>query len=136
MNVSQDLLAKLKNWRQESAFRNLLKLLFLSITFLGAFTSIYMNVVNRSFWLDESLLAYSFSRRTIFNLWDGAFENAQAPLGWLYAEKLLTVIFGNTEFVIRIGSVVGYLLTLWLLYYFMKTCFHTAYPLARRTLAF
>lgn len=66
----------------------ILNLLFFITTLTGVFVSIYMNFVNRSLWLDEASLAYSFSTRTFWNLWDGVLEkNQSAPLGWLYFEK-------------------------------------------------
>ena len=89
-----------------------------------------MNSVGRSLWLDEALLAQSFSTRTFWNLWNGSFDgNQSAPLGWLYIEKILVLIFGNTEFVLRVGSILGFTLTLVLIYLLMKKCFCVAFPL-------
>lgn len=111
-------------------FENILNLVFFLTTLAGIGTSIFMNFVGRSLWLDEALLAQSFSTRTFWNLWDGSFDgNQSAPLGWLYIEKILVIIFGNTEFVLRIGSIIGFALTLVLIYLLMKNCFHVAFPL-------
>ena len=72
-----------------------------------------------------------FSTRSFWKLGDGSFENGQiAPLGWLYMEKALTLLFGNTEFVLRMGSVIGLVFSLFLIYYLMKYCFVVKYPLA------
>ena len=99
--------------------------LLILVCLCGIGTSIGVNAVNRSLWLDEAMLADSFSNRTLANLWDGAFDNKQiAPLGWLYFEKLLTVIFGNTEFVLRLGSLLAYALTIGLLYYIVRKMLH------------
>lgn len=120
----------LKDKLEQNVFENILNLIFLVITLMGAVTSIFMNFVDRSLWLDEAALAYSFSTRTFWNLWNGSLENIQfAPLGWLYFEKILAIIFGNTEFVVRIGSILGFVLTLILLWYLLKYCFHIKYPL-------
>lgn len=120
----------IKDKLEHNIFLNILNLIFLVITLMGAVTSIFMNFVDRSLWLDEAALAYSFSTRTFWNLWNGSLENVQsAPLGWLYFEKILAIIFGNTEFVVRIGSRLGFVLTLILLWYLLKYCFHIKYPL-------
>lgn len=116
---------------KEISFKNVLNLIFLITTVVGVATSIFMNFADRSLWLDEALLAYSFSKRSFWTLWDGALEgNQSAPLGWLYFEKVLTKIFGNTAFVIRMGSVIGFILTLVLIYYLLKNVFHCSYSLA------
>ena len=97
---------------------------FFGVAIIGIATSVQMNLVNRSFWLDEAMLSYSFSQRDIGTLWNGAFEWDQtAPLGWLYFEKLLTVIFGNTEFVVRMGSVMAYAATVCLIFFTLYSCF-------------
>ena len=94
-----------------------LKLMYLFVCIWGVATSISMNLVNRSLWLDEAMLSYSFGKRTLLNLWDGAFEADQiAPLGWLYFVKLITVICGNTEYTLRIASILFYALTMVALY--------------------
>lgn len=96
-------------------------LVFAFVAVVGIITSIQMNMVNRSLWLDEGHLSYSFSQRSIWKLWNGALERGQsAPLGWLYFEKLLTVAFGNTEFVLRLSSVLAYTGTILLLYYILR----------------
>lgn len=120
----------LKGKLEHKSFENILNLIFLITTLAGVGTSIFMNFVNRSLWVDEAALAYSFSTRSFWRLWDGAFEKNQlAPLGWLYFEKILAKLFGNTEFVIRIGSIMGFALTIILIWYLAKNCFHIQYPL-------
>ena len=99
--------------------------LLILVCLCGIATSISVNMADRSLWLDEAMLADSFSNRTLGNLWNGAFDNKQiAPLGWLYFEKLLTVIFGNTESVLRLGSVIAYILSIGLLYYIVRKILH------------
>lgn len=118
------------NIKRKNLFEKILNLFFLLVSAAGVATSIFMNFVNRSLWLDEAHLAYSFSIRSLLNLWDGALEkNQSAPLGWLYIEKLFAVIFGNTEFVVRIGSILGFAVTLFFIWYLLDKCFHVKYPL-------
>jgi len=112
---------RLSNINERITLANIVSLISLAVIAGGIATSIYMNCVNRSLWLDEAMLAWSFSKRPFFQLWKGPLEWLQsAPLGWLYYEKTLSVVFGNTEFVLRIGSIIGYILTLFSLYYLLK----------------
>ena len=95
----------------------MVSLIALAAVAAGIATSIYMNCVNRSLWLDEAMLAYSFSKRSFLQLWNGPLEWLQsAPLGWLYFEKTLALLFGNTESVLRVGSIIGFVLTLFIMY--------------------
>ena len=117
--------------------KKVIVVLLIVVCLCGIGTSVGMNMVNRSLWLDEAMLADSFSNRTLANLWDGAFDNNQlAPLGWLYFEKILTVIFGNTEFVLRLGSVIAYTLTIGLLYYVVRKMLHGSVILSLAAAAF
>ena len=104
----------------EKTIRRIIAAVFVLICIAGIATSIGMNLVNRSLWLDEAALSYSFGKRSLLNLWDGQFEvNQIAPLGWLYCVKVITVFFGNTEFTLRIASVLFYALTIAALYYYV-----------------
>lgn len=83
----------------------------------GIYISFFMNSVNRSLWLDEALLAESFTKRSFLGIFlEGQFTNLQsAPIGWLWFEKILAIIFGNTPYVLRMGSVAGFILIIILL---------------------
>ena len=99
----------------------ILNITFLFITLAGVGVSIYMNLVNRSLWLDEAMLAYSFSKRSLFELTSAPLEWMQsAPVGWLYLLKIVTLIFGNTEIVLRSVSIFGLFLTLFLTYFISR----------------
>ena len=112
---------QLSNIINRITFVKIVLLISLAVIAGGIATSIYMNWVNRSLWLDEAYLAYSFSKRSFFQLWNGPLEYMQsAPLGWLYFEKCFAVLFGNTEFVLRICSILGFVLTIVVLYCLLK----------------
>lgn len=112
---------KISSIFKKLSFSKLSSLIFFCVTIAGVATSIYMNFVNRSLWLDEAALAFSFSKRPFLQLWDGPLEWLQsAPLGWLYFEKSLALLFGNTEFVLRIGSIFGFAMALVILFLLLK----------------
>ncbi len=109
---------------------------FAFIIVRGIYTSIFMNSVNRSFWLDEYWLAESFSTRSFANLFlDGQFAHLQsAPLLWLYFEKTLTLLFGNTEYVLRIGSIIGFTGSIAALIFILAYFYKSKIPLAAAAL--
>jgi len=95
------------------------------ICIYGVYKSIWMNFVGVSLWLDEAMLAFSFSTRNIWNLTSEVFEWDQiAPVGWLYINKIISSIFGNSEFTLRSFSVFSYSATLFLLYLISKKYLH------------
>jgi len=117
-------------WKQESNIKKAADILGLCIVFAGIAISIFMNRVGRSLWLDEAMLAYSFSKRSIWELTGSIFEWEQsAPVLYLYMVKLLTIIFGNTEFVLRSFSVLCYAIVLFLSGYVAKKLFYIKYPI-------
>ncbi len=96
----------------------------------GVYKSCWMNSLGVSLWLDEASLAFSFSKRSFWNLTSEILEwNQSAPVGWLYINKLLSIVFGNTEFVLRMFSVFSYTVTLILIYGISKKYFHLRLPL-------
>ena len=59
----------LKNyWQQTEPIKKTADIIGLCIILAGLCVSILMNCVGRSLWLDEAMLAYSFSERSFFGL--------------------------------------------------------------------
>ncbi|MCR4591349.1 MAG: hypothetical protein K5668_11080 [Lachnospiraceae bacterium] len=99
---------------------------------VGVYTSYFMNTAGRSFWLDEASLSISFSKRTLAGLFtEGGLEhNQSAPLGWLYIEKILSLLFGNNEAVLRTGSFAAFILVLVSLVFIQFFYFRSRFPFA------
>lgn len=117
-------------WKKENVMKKAADLIGLCIALAGVFVSISMNFADRSLWLDEAMLAYSFSERSLGNLTNGIFEWEQsAPILYLYLVKILTLIFGNTEFVLRSFSVFCYAFVLFFSAYLAKKLFGVKYPM-------
>ncbi|MDR2005182.1 MAG: glycosyltransferase family 39 protein [Prevotella sp.] len=103
-------------------------LLFIILT--AIYTSFMMNLGDRSLWLDEAMLAYSFTKRSLDNLTSDILEWIQsAPVLYLYIVKIITIIFGNTEFILRIWSFISFIFLLSFSYYILKKVLNTRYPL-------
>lgn len=115
-------------WKEQTPFQRLVNGLGFLVIAAGIGISIFMNLVGRSLWVDEAMLAYSFSERPIWQLTAAPFEWLQsAPVLYLYLVKLLTLVCGNTEFVLRSFSIASFAVTLWLSWYVAKHIFHIKY---------
>lgn len=117
-------------WKQQNSIKKAADIIGLCVILAGISVSIFMNCVGRSLWLDEAMLAYSFSKRSFWGLINGVFEwDQSAPVLYLYLVKLLTVIFGNTEFVLRSFSILAYIAVLFLSGYVARKLFSVKYPI-------
>lgn len=119
----------LNGWKQQSNIKKAADVAGMLIVLAGLCVSILMNCAGRSLWLDEAMLAFSFSKRSLLNLTWGVFEWEQsAPVLYLYCVKLLTLVFGNTEAVLRSFSIISYVVVLFLSGCVAKWLFGIKYP--------
>jgi hypothetical protein len=98
---------------------------------LAGFSICYLlYAAHRSLWIDEAMLAVSFSKRSIWELASSKFEwNQSAPILYLYIVKIITLLFGNTEFTLRIFSFFAYMGTLIMSYLLLQKAFKVKYPI-------
>ena len=121
-----------KRWAKYLNWYVAINAVLLFIACRGICVSFFMNGVNRSLWIDEAFLASSFSKRSFWGIFlEGEFDYLQtAPLGWLWAEKILAIVFGNTPYVLRMGSVIGFILILVLLVIIQLFVYKSKFPFA------
>lgn len=118
------------NWKGQSILKKSADILGFCIIVSGIIVSILMNCVGRTLWLDEAMLAFSFSKRSLLELTNGVFEwDQSAPVLYLYCVKILTLLFGNTEAVLRSFSVFSYIVVLFLSGYAAKKLLGVKYPI-------
>ena len=93
-------------------------------------TLVYMNIMNRSLWVDEAMLAENVCRRSLMKLTASRLDwNQSAPVLYLHLVKLLTLVFGNSEIVLRLLSFISYILSLSLLYFLLLKAVRTEWAL-------
>lgn len=115
---------------KQNRFAMMINALAFIIVIAGVVTAIKMNFVGRSLWYDEAALAYSFSLRDFWSLTREPLEVYQsAPAAWLYLVKIFTLIFGNTDFVLRLPSILFYIGILVLTFLISKDVFSSKYPM-------
>lgn len=83
---------------------------------LGVILRLRQYLANRSLWVDEASLALNIVNRTYSELIRPLDYDQGAPLGFLYAVKLMTQIFGNQDYVLRIIPLLSGILALYLMY--------------------
>ena len=88
---------------------------------IGAVLRLSQYIANRSLWIDEAMLALNVVNRSFYELAQPQLDYAQsAPLGFLLGQKLLTVPFGNTDYVLRILPLICGLASIWAMYALAK----------------
>jgi len=89
----------------------------ISICFLmGAFLRIWQFAANRSLWLDEAMLALNVVNRSWVELTQPLDYNQGAPIGFLFVQKLMIVLFGNQDLYLRLFPLAASLLSIFLIW--------------------
>lgn len=73
----------------------------LLIAVAGAGIVIYQWSGARPLWLDEEMIALNFRDRSLTALGGRLFLDQSAPLGWLAVQRLVLLVFGSSELVLR-----------------------------------
>jgi len=92
-----------------------------SLVVTGIILRLRQYLVNRSFWADEASLAYNLVTRTFSGLTQPLDYQQGAPIGFLFIEKLFTVLLGNTEYAMRLFPLLSGILAIYLLCLLAKT---------------
>jgi len=95
----------------------LFKFILISFISLGIITS-FINFLNfRSLWLDEAMLALNIINKTSLNLLKPLEMGQVAPIGFLLLQKLLCILLGNKDWVLRVIPLVSFLTSIPLFYF-------------------
>lgn len=105
-----------------------------SVSFLAVLACVYcsvkMNIVGRTLWLDEAMLAVSLNKRSLFELCMSPLEwNQSAPVGYLLVVKAIISLLGNSEFLFRLFSIIAYVLLLVAFYVVVKHIVKIPFPM-------
>ena len=100
------------------------------VIIISLICAVRMNITGRTLWLDEAMLAMSFCKRSFFEMFDPPLDwNQSAPVGYVFIVKLLTMMFGTSEHVLRAFSLISYALMLFVFYLISRDCIESGYPL-------
>lgn len=88
----------------------------LGVVAFGAALRLVRYLADRSLWLDESLLTINLTTRSYADLVKTLDYNQGAPVGFLWAERLMLDLFGDSELTLRFVPLVASLASLALFY--------------------
>jgi hypothetical protein len=94
----------------------ILHILFYIVILIGISLSLYQFFFNRSLWIDEAALALNIINRDFGGLLNPLDYKQVAPIGFLYIEKLMTIIVGKNEFALRLFPLFSHFASIILLY--------------------
>jgi hypothetical protein len=64
-------------------------------------------IANRSLWSDEAKLALNIISRSFVELTQPLSYNQGAPLGFLFVQKIVVLVFGNRDYILRLFPLVA-----------------------------
>jgi len=83
---------------------------------LGIILRVRQYLTNRSLWADEASLAVNIANRSFGELTQLLDYQQAAPVGFLFIEKALIVVFGNQDFILRLFPLFSGILAIYLIY--------------------
>ncbi len=86
----------------------------------GAVLRVAQYLANRSLWVDESYIALNVIERSFAGLLEPLFHNQAAPIGYLWTSRLAVVLFGTSEYALRLVPLVAGLVALVLFMFLAK----------------
>jgi hypothetical protein len=111
-----------RTWKRvQSAITS--KYLGWGIILLGIVLRLRQYLLNRSFWADEASLAVNIVTRNFSELTHLLDYHQAAPIGFLFIEKLLIILFGNHDYVLRLFPLFAGILAIYLIYKIARTSF-------------
>jgi len=99
--------------------QQILSVAFYFIIATGICLAIYQFLLGHSLWLDEAMLALNIIRRNFGELLKPLDYQQVAPIGFLFIEKIFTLVFGKHDFSLRIFPLISSLVSIPLYYLFV-----------------
>ena len=92
----------------------------LALVLAGLILRFRQYLSGRSLWLDEAMLANNILSRSFAGLTQWLDYDQQAPIGFLWLQKIVTQIFGDSEYALRLVPLLAGCAALWLLYLLVR----------------
>jgi len=88
----------------------------------GTFVRLVQYLYNRSLWNDEAALALNIVNRSYAELLQPLNYDQAAPIGFLYVEKFIAQVLGNSEYSLRLFPFLSAIVSLFIFYQLAKQC--------------
>src|SRR5438552_2964310 len=93
-----------------------------AIIIAGALFRIAGFLANRSLWCDEAGLAANIINRSFIDLTKPLEQQQNAPIGFLFLERAVVLVFGTGEYALRLVPLLSALAALYLFYLVARKC--------------
>lgn len=100
--------------------RAYLKVFFWGVVLWGGLLAVYQFALNRCMWLDEAHLAINIVDRGFLGLLAPLDNHQAAPIGFLFAEKLMALFFGNSDWALRVVPLFSFLFSIPLFFFISR----------------
>ena len=89
---------------------------------IGVVLRVIQYSLNRSLWLDESFVALIVTKNSFLGLLNPLEHFQVAPTGFLFIEKALVLLLGNSEYILRLFPLLAGIVSLFLFYHVARRC--------------
>lgn len=96
------------------------KVLYILVLALGILFRIGSYIQDRTLWYDEAMLASSIFQHDFKNLLEPLDYSQSAPVGFIFIVKILVTIFGSSQYILRLYSLVSGIAAIWVFYLLLK----------------
>ncbi|MBV6397619.1 MAG: hypothetical protein HFACDABA_03233 [Anaerolineales bacterium] len=86
------------------------------LVLVGFILRLRQYLANRSLWLDEAMLTNNILSRNFGGLFQQLDNNQGAPIGFLLAQKFITLVIGDSEYALRLIPLIAGILSLALMF--------------------
>ncbi|MFC1666993.1 glycosyltransferase family 39 protein [Candidatus Omnitrophota bacterium] len=96
------------------------KIFLIVIIFYGIILRLRCYLFNRSLWVDEAMLSLNIINRDFLGLLKPLEYGQGGPIGFLWVEKFMVLLFGNSELILRLFPFIAGILSILLFYILIK----------------
>jgi uncharacterized membrane protein len=93
------------------------------IIIIGIFLRIQQYLLNKSLWIDECFFAYSIFDKGLLSHLIHQKYNQLSPLGFIFVEKFLVTLFGQSEYILRLFPLLCGIASIILFYKLLKVLY-------------
>lgn len=107
----------IKKWTSSFTVEKTISIVLIA---LGIVLRLRQYLTGRSLWLDEAMLAQSVVNRGFAGLFQPLEYGQGSPIGFLLVEKVFHLLFGRSEFSLRLFPLLVGIASVWLFYLLLK----------------
>ncbi|NLD46307.1 MAG: hypothetical protein GX660_03795, partial [Clostridiaceae bacterium] len=96
------------------------KILYIIVLALGILFRLGSYIQDRTLWYDEAMLASSVFQHGFTNLLEPLDYSQSAPVGFIFIVKVFVSVFGSSQYILRLYSLISGIMAIWIFYLLLK----------------